>query len=368
MEVTLGTVELLKVASLVSRVVGAKPNLPILSNLLLEATKTGLQVSATNLETSIKMFVAAKVSQEGRTTVPARVLVDFISTGKGDKTQLKLVKENLEINNGETEASMATISALEFPPLPVPPKGQGASLPAEVVTEAINQVAFAASPDEGRPVLTGVLLRGEGKKLVLVATDGYRLVKKEIPVSIDLPDLIIPARSLVEVAKLLAETAEGKVVVATLEGANQVIFTTDGFEIASRVLEGSFPNFGQIIPEKFACETEVKKEALVLAVRQVATFSRDLGNVIQVETKGKGELLFTAKTAQLGQAESRLAAPIKGEQLKIAFNAKYLLEGLNVIDDATVALKFSGTTSPTLIRAHGNENLTYIVMPVRIQS
>jgi len=368
MELIITKEELSKALGLASRVVSLKPSLPVLANILLRANKTGLEILATNLETSVRINIAAKVSVEGETTVPAKIFSELVNTSREEKFRLKLEKENLEISGENIKATLATIGPMEFPPIAQVPKSQGIKLEIKELTEALNQTLFAASVDEGRPVLTGILIRGSGEGALLVATDGYRLARKQTQIAYEGEDLIVPARSFQEVIKYIQDMGGEELSLVVLADKNQILFVGERFEIASRLLEGAFPNFEQIVPSKFVSGVSTQKALLVDTIRETAVLARDLGNVVQMEIDTKKGVVLSAKTAQIGSAVTSLEGKVSGEALKVAFNAKYLLDGLAVSGSELVDLSFSGATSPALIAAKEDKTFTYIVMPVRVQA
>lgn len=368
MKLTINKNELSKTLNLVSRVVPLKPSLAVLTNFYLELTKTHLLVAATNLETSIVFKVPAKIDQVGRTTVPARILADFVNTSKEETLELVIEKENLLVKGTKSNVSLATIDAAEFPKLPEAPKERFISIEAEEILRAIHQVTFAASTDLARPVLGGVLLRANEEGLLLVATDGYRLSLYQTKIKSELPDLIVPARSLTEVAKLISETESPEIKLAYVDSNNQVIFTGTGFEISTRVLEGNFPNYEQIIPAKYVCETEVKREELIDTIRQTSVLARDLGSVVQFNLAPAKGVELVAKTAQIGEAKANVEAKVSGEKLLVGFNSRFVLEGLAALKSETVYFNFSGATSPAILKDEKLKEFTYIIMPVRIQT
>lgn len=368
MELTIIREDLNKVLSWCSRLVSAKPNLPVLNNFLLKATKTGLEVAATNLETSIKVHLAAKTEVEGTTTVPARVFGEFVASSKDEKLKIALDKDNLEIVGDNAKVVLTTISALEFPPLPESGSFKGEVVDSKEFVEAVDQVLFAASVDEGRPVLTGILFRKSENGVLLVATDGYRLARKQTKLKLDYSDTIIPARSLQEVSRLTTETGSNQLKIVNLEEKNQLIFLGENFELSTRVLDGAFPSFEQIVPTKFVTEAEVDRTEFIDAIKLTSILARDLGNVVQINTKAGKEISLSAKTAQIGQANAKLAGKISGADLEIAFNSKYLIDGLGNFASNAIKISFSGATSPTLVKEIKETNFDYVIMPVRIQN
>jgi DNA polymerase III subunit beta len=357
-----------KALSWCSRLISAKPNLPVLNNFLLKTTKTGLEIAATNLETSIRVYVAAKTEVEGSITVPARVLAEFVGSSKDEKLTLALDKDNLEVTGEKAKVVLATISPLEFPPLPELDKTKGELVDPKVFVDAVNQVIFAASGDEARPILTGILFRKTDKGTLLVATDGYRLAKKQTNLNLNYSDLILPARSLVEITRLTIEGESKQLKIISLEEKNQLVFFGENFELSTRILDGAFPSFEQIIPSKFVAEAQLDRNELIDSIKLTAILARDLGSVVQLNAKAGKDISLSAKTAQIGQANTKVSGKISGQDLEIAFNSKYLIDGLAAFSGDEVSLRFSGATSPTLLHQPKEANFDYVIMPVRIQN
>ena len=366
MELILTREGFLKAAGLVSQAVGLKPNLPVLNNILLAVDSGNLELTATNLETTITLRTPAKVLAKGKTTVPARVLVDFFQTAGGEQINLKLVKEKLLIEANKARGVLPTINPSEFPSLKVFDAATSVTVERDKFLEAVSQVAFSAAPEEGRPVLTGVLLTADEKRISLVATDGYRLAKKEIK-GAGVFEAVIPAKTLRESVKSLDEQEEEKLELSVNKENNQCRLKTKNLTITSRLLEGHYPNYEQIIPDTFIGELVVDTKELVGAIKLASLFARDVGNVVRLEY-GERQLKVEASTAQVGEAETVLAVKHSGEKLKTAFNSRFLLDCLGTIKNKETAISFSGPTSAALFRGKDDTSLMHIVMPVRVQS
>ncbi len=360
--------DLQKIVNITNRFVPLRPSLPVLGNIYVAAQKGRLVLQATNLESSIRLSTAAKSAEEWATTVPAKFFVEVLNSLKGREVELNLEKENLLINTQETEGSLATISASEFPK---PPFVETVQSEAEVSVKetytAIGRVAFAASQDEGKPVLTSIFITKEKDATVIVATDGYRLAKQALPNSYGLKDLLVPARIFVEALKAANDTEEEQVGLAVSAKENQLLVVGENLQVATRLISGTYPNFNQIIPQSFVASFVVAKEDLAAAVKTTAVFARDLGNVVTFELTKNNELLLNAATLQVGEASTKLTPEITGEPVKVSFNSQYFLDGLSALKDEIVEVKFSGPLSPAAITANGKEDFLYIVMPVKSQ-
>jgi len=356
-----------------SRSVATRAQLPVLSNILLKTDQGRLKLSATNLETGINLWLGAKIEKEGAISVPAKILTEFVASLPAGKVEMEAQENSLKITSGSYEASFVGMASSEFPAIPSLKKKADLTLSGSLLASAINEVAFAAAQDEGRPVLAGVLLKSQEERLVLVATDGYRLSFKKLKEITGLgkvkdlkKGLVLPARTLFEVAKITIDDEEGKLGVSVTPEANQLIFATSEVEVVSRLIEGNFPDFEKIIPEKGKTKALLDREELTRAVRMAAIFARESANIVKF-TIGGSRFEVSANTAQVGENKSVLEAKIEGEKGEIAFNSRYLLDFLSVVGSEQVSFEMSGGLNPGVFRAVGEPSYLHIIMPVRVQ-
>jgi DNA polymerase-3 subunit beta len=358
--------QFVKSTSLVGQAVSIRPNLPVLGNFLLKTSPGALEITATNLETTISEKIPVKTDEAGETTVPARLLIDLCQVAVGEKISLETEKDNLIVKVGAACANLSTIAPSEFPtPAPFVEEG-GLVLERKVWQELVSAVAFCASPEGGRPVLSGILLQATGSTLNLVATDGYRLAKKEVKLKGSLL-AIIPARTLSDANKALEAQEDETVEIGVNKDKNQLRLQTKDLTITTRLLEGDYPNYEQIIPTSFVTELRCSTKELADAIKLASLFAREVGNVVRLETEDK-TIKVSAITAQVGEAETRLPASFTDEKIKIAFNSRFLLEALAAFKSKEIVFSFSGATSAALLRGTEDPSLVYLVMPVRIQS
>jgi len=353
----------------VSRAISTRTTLPILNNILLETTSEGLSLTATNLEIGIRKVVPAEVLEEGTTTVPARLLTDFVSSLPDESLEmsLDLASQTLSLRCGRFDTHIKCIEAEEFPPGPRPDEGDQFTIPLEDLLGAIDQTQMAASTDEARPVLTGVLLHIEEAQRTLAATDGHRLAVRKLPANgaggLD-ARLIVPARALAELGRAFrGETEEVEVIVS--KARNQIFFRAGTSEVTSRLIDGTYPNYSQVIPNKSSTVIKVPTGELTQTVRAVSLFARDSANVIRLRA-GEGGLVLSATTNEVGDSKAELNAAVDGSDIQIAFNARYLLDALTAIGGDEVELRFDGPLSPGLIRPPSGEEYLYVIMPVRV--
>ena len=370
MKATVSSSALSAALGLVSRAVSPRSTLPVLGNVLLETTETGLRVTATNLDLTLAATVHATVLEEGRITAPARLLTEYVSSLSDAPCTMELdpATQVLRLHCGVHRANLHGIDAMEFPPL----LRQGAETTIEVdsmaLQGAITQTVMAASADEASPVLTGTLLQIERGRLTLAATDRHRLAVKTLdvagadataPVSV-----IVPARHLNEVARAVNPNRP-TVGIAFSEGRNQVFFTLKDVEISSRLIDGAYPNYAQVIPASTATTVSLPTAALLREARTAAVLARDAANPVRMHV-GEGTLTLRAQTAEVGDDEAPLTASVQGDDVQIAFNARYVLDVLSVLDSDEVQLSFNGALHPGVIRPAGRDDYLCIIMPVRV--
>lgn len=355
---------------LVSRAVSPRSTLPVLGNVLLETTDEGLRVTATNLDLTIAMTVAAEIAEEGRTTVPARLLSEYIgSLGEAPcSMHLDPATNVLRLSCGVHRANLHGIDAVEFPPLPKRDTEAAVECDSVPLQSAITQTVMAASADEASPVLTGVLLQIDDSRLTLAATDRHRLAVKTLDVRVQgkvpASSVIVPARHLNEVARAV-NAARPIVGIAFSEARNQVFFTMKDVEISSRLIEGTYPNYAQVIPADSSTTVNIPTAALLREARTAAVLARDAANPVRLQV-GEGTLTLRAQTAEVGDDEAPLTASVKGDDVQIAFNARYVLDALSVLDSDEVQLSFNGALHPGVIRPAGRDDYLCIIMPVRV--
>jgi DNA polymerase-3 subunit beta len=359
-----------KSLNIASRSISSKTQLPILANVLLKTDKNRLQISATNLETGIALWSGAKIEGEGEITIPAKILTEIVASLPAGKIDLVAEGSLLKIATEGYEATLNGIPAGEFPKLPTYGQETLFSLPSEKFLRAINQVAFAAATDEGRPVLTGVLFKIQGKKLSLVATDGYRLSLKTLELENPIKEevsLLLPAKTLMEVGRIIADEKPSAVKMGFTEQQNQVVFVFSDLELFSRVIEGEFPDYEKIIPQNFTGKLVLDREGFSRAIKVVSIFARDSANIIRLKIN-KDTLEMSANSPQVGENKSSLSIKLEGEEGEIAFNYRFLQGFLGAITADEVCLEMSGSLNPGAFRAVSDESFLHIVMPVRLQT
>lgn len=357
--------DLLPIVQSVSRSVGFRSTLPVLDNILLSVEGKKLKVAATNLEIGIIKFLPIGVVNEGAITIPAKTLLDLVSGLNQGKIEMEEDGEILTVRSDKFQAQINGISASEFPAIPLA-EDKGISLPKQALSLSA-QILFAAALDDGRPVLTGVLTEAKDGMLDLVATDGFRLAHRKIPVPQKLLEFksLIPKRTFEEVLRVLDEEDVDEAHISTSENQNQIIFSVGEAIISSRLIEGEFPAWEKIIPQKTVTRVVVDREELLKAIKLAAVFAKGEANIVVVTTK-PNSLSLQSSAKELGSQENEIEAQIEGEELKVAFNTKFLQEALSADEASQIMIEFSGPLSACLIKPVGKEGLEYIIMPVRL--
>lgn len=363
--------------SAVSHAVSSRSTLPILANILLATDHGRLKLSATNLEIGINCWVEAQIVEDGTTTVPAKLITDFVSSLPQAPVELTLPVDSptLNIKSLRSSANIKATDAAEFPQIP---SNEGGEVPvlldAPQLKEMIEQVAFAAADDDSRPVLTGVLVQVSDEKLTFAAADSFRLAVRVV----DLPgddhprgDILIPARTLTELARILP--AEGPVEMIVTPNRSQVLFHTPNLDLVSRLIEGTFPPFRNIIPKESTTRAVVETKEFAAAVKSSALFARDSSNIARVKINAAGEdgqetgsITIEATAEDLGDNVSTVNAAVDGPELQVIFNVKYLGDVLANIGTPEVALEASSANKPGVLKPVGPNDHTYVIMPMHI--
>jgi DNA polymerase-3 subunit beta len=376
MKVTVLQENLARGLGVVSKAVSPRSTLPVLANVLIASDEGRLRLSATNLELGITCWIPARIDEEGSTTVPARTFSDLVATLPGDQVLLKLdpQTQTLNVRGGSSTNDIKCIDAQEFPPMPVPDFEGAVQINVGDFREMIHQVAFAASSDEARPVLMGVLLQVDKDKLTMAAADGFRLsVRKAVlstpssaPVS-----AIVPAQALKELARV-ATVSEEPIYMILPKGRGQVVFRIKDVEVVSQLIDGTFPDYQQIIPRSYKSRTLVSTSSLLKACKQAEIFAREGSNVARLNIKSSqgemqpSELEISATSEETGKNETIVEATVDGGGLLIAFNVKFLREALEVIRTPNVALETSAPNAPGVVKPVGDDQFLHVIMPMHL--
>lgn len=362
----------------VGRAVATRSTLPVLSNILLQSNGGRLRLAATNLEIGVNCWIGARVEEEGSITVPARLLTEFVSSLPPGQIDIELTDrtQTLNLKCARFEANIKGIDASEFPDVPTADSiGGENSLLLETATfrTMIDQVVFAAATDESRPILTGVLAKFHQGGLTLAAADGFRLSVSSADVGVDMDEttsVIIPARALSELSRIATDQDDPIELIIT-PGRNQVLFHLANTDLVSQLIEGNFPDYNQIIPKSHTTMTLVGTQDLLKAVKVAFLFARDAANIIRFNiVPGNdltpGQMIITGTSTEFGDNVSELDANIEGDTVEIAFNARYMIDALQVVGTPEVALETSTPSSPGVLRPVGGDDFQCVIMPMHI--
>jgi DNA polymerase-3 subunit beta len=356
----------------VSRAVPSRSTLPVLNNVLLRTEDAGLKLTATNLEIGMTYWVPGKIETDGATTTPARLLTDLVAgLPANEVVNLELqAQETLHIQAGPFETHVKGIDAEEFPAIPTAGEKPATRIAQNVLREGLGEVTFAAATDEARPILTGVLARFEGTSLTLAAADNYRIAVRTIETldPVEETSIVIPARSLEALSRVLAET-DAPVSVMLSPARNQILFHLEGVDLVSRLIDGQFPNYQQVMPKSWTTRATVDRDSLLQAVRLASFIVSNTANIVKLHVgKDAATGLTVTSVADIGDNQGEIAAQVEGDGTTIAFNARYLIEVLSNVPAEQFAIELNGPLSPGVFRPVGQEQYVHVVMPVKTTS
>jgi DNA polymerase III subunit beta len=375
MKFTCAQPDLARGLSTVSHAVSTRTTLPVLANILMTAEGDRLRLSATNLEIAITCWVKANVQQEGTTTVPARLLTEFVGSLPGGDVILALQagSQNLKVTGQRSQATIRGMDPGEFPSIPSATSDeQSVTLETVALKEAIHEVTFAAATDDARPIFTGVLARVGNNGLTFAAADSFRLAVRSIPVSGAgaLGDVLIPARTLSELARVLPD--EGTVRMVVTPNRNQVLFRAeDEVELVSNLIAGQFPSYEAIVPKSHATRVVVKTDEFRQAAKAALIFARDSSNIVRLKVAPgeeggltPGAVTLEANAEEAGDSTTTLDAAVDGPGIEIIFNVKYLTDVLGVLGTPEVSVELNSAQQPGVVRPNGETGYTYVMMPM----
>lgn len=362
--------------AIVGRAVAARATLPVTQNVLLTADESRLKLTATNLEIAISTWVGAQIEKSGSVTIPARILTEFISQLPPEKIEIDLAdgSPGIAIECARFKASMNGTDAEEFPPIPTVADGNTIKIPGDLLRGAIERVVFAAATEDSRPVLTGIKVDISGADFTLAAADGFRLgvetLQLAAPVETDM-SFIVPARTLQEVNRLIGDQQDDISITVT-ESGSQVLFELENIEIVSQLVQGTFPDYATLIPATSGTKATVGLHEFLQAARAASIFARDGSGIVRLvitpgEDGGQGQITVSARAEELGENQGEVSAQVEGEESKVAFDSRYLLDVLSVLGVGEVTLETTTPSSPGVVRAPDRPGYTHVVMPMFVQ-
>ena len=374
MKISCSQEDLSKGLALVGRAVATRAVLPITNNVLMATEGSQLKLAATNLEIAISCWIPATIEKEGTITIPARLVTDFVNSLPNSRIDMSLSSrtKSMELKCARHEAHISGLDAADFPAIPKITEGMNVKVKAADLRLAIRQVVFAAASEESRPVLTGVHAEFEGDKLTLAAADGFRLAVHKMSLAAPAASkmaIIIPARSLNELNRLLGDQEEPLEITVNSQ-KSQVFFRMRNVEMVSQLIQGTFPNYAQLIPQSYGTKAVVNLSEFLRVTKSASIFARDGSGIVRLQIipkDGKGKLAISARAEEIGDNIGEIDAHVEGVEAKIAFNSKYLVDVLEVIGEKEVALETTTSSSPGVIRPVGKDNYIHVVMPMFVQ-
>jgi DNA polymerase-3 subunit beta len=362
MELQVTQENLNKALGTVARVASARNTLPILSNVLIRTESNRLSISATNLDIAITEQIGAKVAQEGAITVPARLMQDFISSLPSGVIKLKLDENKLHITTDQYQSVVNGVMADDFPVMPAIESGKSWKIAGGVLKKALQQVIIAASSDESRPVLTGVLLHVEEGGLFVAATDSYRLAEKHLTTHKDPFKLLVPATAIQDLLRILGDY-ENEVTITYDE--QQVLFEVGDIRLVTRLIDGKYPDYRKLIPKSFAVEVTLKRTDLLNITKVSSLFARESAGSVTLHVEEEGQTISIRSVAsQLGENTATAAGTITGSG-SITLNSRYILDALHAFSGEEISFSFNGKLEPSLLRDPAADDYSHIIMPLK---
>jgi DNA polymerase-3 subunit beta len=363
-----------KYLNIVSRIVSSKPGLPILNNVKFETSKGKLLITATDLEIGISTWIGADVQSEGKITVPAKQLAEFINSIPNEKVDVELEKQSFKVSTTNNSAEFNTIPVDDYPEVPTTEKEKSLlKINKEDLTKAISRVAFAAATDNIKPVLAGMLMEIDSSKVNFVGTDGLRLSRQVIELetgSEESKSLLIPVKAMQELAHIMTEITEedSTVELYLIKDRNQVLFRVGDVDLTSRLIDGEFPEYRPIIPTGFNTQCEVKRADFLDSLKVTNIIARSvLGNKIIMDIDSKeNSITMSASQSDVGSNKSTFIGEIDGENLKIAFSSRLLTDVLNHLQSEDIIFECSEAVKPGVFKVKDDENFIHLVMPMML--
>lgn len=362
MKITVHKDRLQRALGFVERVTSRNATLPILSNILLQTETGRLRVSATNLEIGVSSLIGAKVESDGKVAVPARTLSDFIRGVRDETLGLELKQNTLTVRAGKYRTTILCFDAAEYPIIPKVDSGLSFAVKAQDLHSLIEIVSDSIAASDSRPELAGAYLRFESDAVVMAATDIFRLAERRISAEFSQTGAaIVPRGTITELGRILSDV-EGEVGVRISD--NQIAFTHEEFDIVSRLIDGRYPDYRKIIPEKSLAKVLVRRDEVENAAKVASLFSSSISD-IKLECEGE-ELRISGKNSSKGEATAGIEANLKGDAFEVSMNYHYFLDGLKVIPGEKIVMEFTGKGSPFVLRPSGDDlGVVYLIMPLR---
>ena len=364
MNVSLTQENLAKALQTVGRIVGNRSTLPVLANVLIKTESNRLKLSTTNLEMGITYWVGAKVDDEGSLTVPARLLGEYTSSLPSGNVNLHQEAMSLRIKAERYSSSINGIDAEEFPTIPTIDKEPALSIPASEFKQAMSQVVLVASSDDARPVLNGVYMYIDDGSLVMAATDSYRLAEKKLAVKTDQElKVIVPARTIQELLRMIGDTDAN---IDIILDEDQICFRFGDVELVSRLIDGQFPNYQQLIPKDIQTSFTIDTSEFGSIAKVASLFSKENAGSVTLSVDSANELMSLRSIAsQVGENTSQAKVVVDGDDAEVSLNGRYISDALGVIKTQQVQFSITGKVNPCLLKPIDSEDYLHIIMPLR---
>ncbi|HEY7953244.1 MAG TPA: DNA polymerase III subunit beta [Solirubrobacteraceae bacterium] len=367
MKISCSTAQLLAQLQTVTRVASTRSAVQALSGVKLAASAETVELLATDMDVGLRVPLQADVERPGEVVLPARLLLDVARALPAERVsfELRSAEQDVELISGAATFHLRTLRVEDFPALPTPADGTRVVLPAEAFVQTIARVARSASKDETRPILTGILMSASERELRMVATDSYRLSVKQTTLEQPLQGTLeanVPARALQELVRISQQSESADVAVSV--GQNQVVFELDGTTLSSRLLDGQFPNYRQLLPESVEHELRLATAELTEVVRRISLLAQK--NAPLRLGFREGELTVSAQTPDVGEASETIPVPFHGEPFEIGFNPEFLRDGLESLESEELVLKLISPLRPGLIESPDSGDFVYLIMPIRL--
>jgi DNA polymerase-3 subunit beta len=366
-KLSLSTADLLAQLQTVTRVASTRSAVQALSGVMLIAGEQTTELLATDMDVGLRVPLVAEVSRPGQVVLPARLILDVARALPADRVTLELrsAEQDVELISGAATFHLRTLRTEDFPTLPAPSAENRVVLPADAFVQTVSRVARSASRDETRPILTGILMSASGQELRMVATDSYRLSVKETALESPLQGTLeanVPARALQELARI-AQQVDGDEVAVSV-GQNQIVFELGDVVLSSRLIDGQFPNYRQLLPESVEHELRLSSAEFTDVVRRISLLAQK--NAPLRLSFSEGEVTISAQTPDVGEASEAIPVPFHGESFEIGFNPDFLRDGLESIDSSEFVMKLISPLRPGLLESPDTADFVYLIMPIRL--
>lgn len=367
MKISCSTAELLTQLQTVTRVASTRSAVQALSGVKLAVTPTAVELLATDMDVGLRVPLQADIDRPGEVVLPARLLLDVARALPSEKVsfELRTAEQDVELISGSATFHLRTLRVEDFPALPTPADDARVVLPSDAFVQTIARVARSASKDETRPILTGILMSASERELRMVATDSYRLSVKQTTLESPLQGTLeanVPARALQELVRIAQQSESAEIAVSV--GQNQVVFELDGTTLSSRLLDGQFPNYRQLLPESVEHELRIATAELTEVVRRISLLAQK-NTPLRLGFR-EGELTVSAQTPDVGEASEAIPVPFHGEPFEIGFNPEFLRDGLESLESDELVLKLISPLRPGLIESPESGDFVYLIMPIRL--